>query len=88
MPESFAVPGGVWPPAPVTDGVRVAPGPRFVLERAPGALASVATEGLEGGDMRIEWLATRPDPEAPLVWQVARKDGPPQPPRRPEAPPP
>lgn len=88
LPESFAVPGGVWPPAPVTEGARVAPGPRFVLERAPGALASVATEGLEGGDMRVEWLATRPDPEAPLVWQIVRKEGPPQAPRRPEPPPP
>jgi len=88
VPDSFAVPGGVWPPVPVPEGVRVAPGPRFVLERAPGALATVATEGLDGGDMRIEWLATRPDPEAPLVWQIVRKDGPPQPPRRPEAPPP
>lgn len=88
VPESFAVPGGVWPPAPVTEGARVAPGPRFVLERAPGERASVATEGLDGGDMRVEWLATRPDPEAPLVWQIVRKDGPPQPPRRPEAPPP
>lgn len=87
-PESFAVPGGVWPPAPVTEGARVAPGPRFVLERTPGALASVSTEGLEGGDMRVEWLATRPDPEAPLVWQIVRKDGPPLPPRRPQAPPP
>jgi hypothetical protein len=88
VPESFAVPGGVWPPAPVPEGARVAPGPRFVLERVPGQLASVATEGLDGGDMRVEWLATRPDPEAPLVWQIVRKDGPPQPPRRPEAPPP
>lgn len=88
VPDSFAVPGGAWPPAPETEGARVAPGPRFVLERAPGERASVATEGLEGGDMRVEWLATRPDPEAPLVWQVVRKDGPPQPPRRPEAPPP
>ena len=87
-PASFAVPGGVWPPAPVPEGARVAPGPRFVLERAPGEMASVATEGLDGGDMRVEWLATRPDPEAPLVWQVIRKDGPPQPPRRPAAPPP
>ncbi len=88
VPESFAVPGGVWPPAAVLEGARVAPGPRFVLERAPGELASVATEGLEGGDMRVEWLATRPDPEAPLVWQIVRKDGPPQAPRRPEPPPP
>ena len=88
VPGSFAVPGGVWPPAPVPEGVRAAPGPRFVMERAPGELASVATEGLDGGDMRVEWLATRPDPEAPLVWQIVRKDGPPQPPRRPEAPPP
>ena len=87
-PESFAVPGGVWPPVPAPEGARVAPGPRFVLERAPGGLASVATEGLDGGDMRVEWLATRPDPEAPLVWQIVRKDGPPQPPRRPEPPPP
>ena len=88
VPGSFSVPGGAWPPAPVQEGARVAPGPRFVLERAPGELASVATEGLDGGDMRVEWFATRPDPEAPLVWQVVRKDGPPQAPRRPEPPPP
>lgn len=88
IPESFAVPGGIWPPAAAQPGARVAPGPRFVLERAPGQLSSVATEGLEGGDMRVEWLATRPDAEAPLVWQIVRKDGPPKPPRRPEAPPP
>lgn len=88
VPDSFAVPGGAWPPPQASDGARVAPGPRFVLERAPGALASVATEGLEGGDLRVEWLATRADAEAPLVWQIVRKDGPPQAPRRPEAPPP
>ncbi|MBU3728601.1 MAG: hypothetical protein FGM37_05060 [Phycisphaerales bacterium] len=88
VPESFAVPGGVWPPAPAQEGARVAPGPRFVLERAPGERSSVATEGLDGGDMRIEWLATRPDTEAPLVWQIVRREGPPQPPRRPQAPPP
>ncbi len=88
VPESFAVPGGAWPPRAAPEGARTPPGPRFVLERAPGAIASVATEDLEGGDMRVEWLATRPDPEAPLVWRVIRKDGPPQPPRRPEAPPP
>ena len=87
-PASFAVPGGVWPPPSAPEGARVAPGPRFVLESAPGERASVATEGLEGGDLRIEWIATRPDPEAPLVWQVVRKDGPPQPPRRPVPPPP
>jgi hypothetical protein len=88
VPGSFAVPGGVWPPASAPEGARVAPGPRFVLESAPGERASVATEGLEGGDMRVEWIATRPDPEAPLVWQIVRKDGPPQPPRRPAPPPP
>lgn len=88
VPESFSVPGGAWPLAPSPEGARVAPGPRFILERAAGGPAGLATEGLEGGDMRVEWLATRPDPEAPLVWQIVRKDGPPQPPRRPDAPPP
>jgi hypothetical protein len=87
-PGSFSVPGGVWPPPSAPEGARAAPGPRFVLESAPGERASVATEGLEGGDMRVEWIATRHDPEAPLVWQIVRKDGPPQPPRRPAPPPP
>jgi hypothetical protein len=87
-PASFAVPGGSWPIAVPPSGGRVAPGPRFVLESAPGGLASVATEGLEGGDLRVEWLATRPEPEAPLVWEIVRKDGPPRAPRRPQPPPP
>lgn len=87
-PASFSVPGGTWPPIVPPAGVRVAPGPRFVLESAPGGLASVATEGLDGGDLRVEWLATRPEPEAPLVWDIVRKDGPPRLPQRPSAPPP
>ena len=84
-PASFSVPGGTWPLPPPE--ARIARGPRFLLERTSAGHPCIATEGLEDGDLRVTWMATRPEPEAPLVWRIVERHGPPPAAARPKSPP-